>query len=148
MALNEGQIALLNETPLGHLATADTDGRPYVVPFCFVCDGGQIYSVLDAKPKSADLRRLRRVRNILENPRVSLVIDHYESDWSKLWFLLVQGTAELLESGDEHAKALAQLRTKYPQYRQMDLDDNPMIRITPERVTGWDGGRNGGPALP
>ena len=140
MVLNEVQVALLNRTPVGHLATADAGGRPYVVPFCFVCDGGKIYSVLDAKSKSADLRRLRRVRNILENPKVSLVIDHYESDWSKLWFLLVQGTAELLESGDEHAKALAQLRTKYPQYRQMDLDDNPMIRITPERVTGWDGG--------
>ena len=140
MALNEEQVALLNRTPVGHLATADGSGRPYVVPFCFVCDGGQIYSVLDAKPKSTDLRRLRRVRNILDNPRVSLVIDHYESDWSKLWFLLVQGTAELLEPDAEHANALARLRAKYPQYRQMDLGENPMIRITPERVTGWGGG--------
>ena len=140
MVLNEDQVALLNKTPVGHLATADGGGRPYVVPFCFVCDGGQIYSVLDAKPKNADLRRLRRVRNILDNARVSLVIDHYETDWSKLWFLLVQGTAELLEPGAEHASALLKLRAKYPQYRQMDLEDNPMIRITPERVTGWDGG--------
>ena len=140
MGLNEGQVALLNETPLGHLATADAHGRPYVVPFCFVCDGGQIYSVLDAKPKSAELRRLRRVRNILDNPRVSMVIDHYDPDWSKLWFLLVQGTAKILEPGPEHASALGKLRAKYPQYRQMDLDDNPMIRISPERVTGWDGG--------
>ena len=140
MGLNEGQVALLNETPLGHLATADAHGRPYVVPFCFVCDGGQIYSVLDAKPKSAELRRLRRVRNILDNPRVSMVIDHYDPDWSKLWYLLVQGTAKLLEPGQEHASALGKLRAKYPQYRQMDLDDNPMIRISPERVTGWDGG--------
>ena len=140
MPLSDAQIALLNETLVGHLATADADGRPYVVPFCFVCAGGQIYSVLDAKPKVSELRRLRRVRNILDNPRVSVVIDHYESDWSKLWFLLVQGTAELIERCSEHGSALELLRAKYPQYRQMDLEDNPMIRITPERVTGWNGG--------
>ena len=140
MPLSDPQIALLNRTPVGHLATADADGRPYVVPFCFVCTGGQIYSVLDAKPKVSELRRLRRVRNILDNPRVSVVIDHYESDWSKLWFLLVQGTAELIERCSEHEAALELLRAKYPQYRQMVLEDNPMIRITPERVTGWNGG--------
>ncbi len=140
MALSEAQIELLNLIPVGHLATADAEGRPYVVPFCFVCDGSSIYSILDAKPKSSELRRLRRVRNILDNPRVSLVIDHYEEDWSKLWFLLVQGTAELLESSPEHVAALARLRSKYPQYQRMDLDDNPMIKITAERATGWDGG--------
>ena len=138
--LTAEQVELLNRTPAGHLATADADCRPYVVPFCFVCEGGIIYSVLDAKPKSADLRRLRRVRNILANPRVSMVIDHYDSDWSKLWFLLVQGRAELLEPGAEHAHALAQLRAKYPQYREMELDDNPMITIIPDQATGWSGG--------
>ena len=138
--LSNQQVELLNQTPVGHLATADADGRPYVVPFCFVCKGGRIYSVLDAKPKSSDLRRLRRVRNIVDNPRVSVVIDHYEADWSKLWFLLIQGIAELLEPCVEHVAALAELRGKYPQYRDMDLDDNPMIRITPQRVTGWNGG--------
>ena len=138
--LTAEQVELLNQTPAGHLATADAHGRPYVVPFCFVCEGGRIYSVLDAKPKSADLRRLRRVRNILANPRVSMVIDHYDSDWSKLWFLLVQGRAELLEPGAEHVHALARLRAKYPQYRQMDLDDNPIIKITPDQATGWRGG--------
>lgn len=139
MALTASQIELLNRSPVGHLATADPQGRPYVVPFCFVSEGGIIYSVLDAKPKSAELRRLRRVRNILDNPKVSMVVDHYEADWSQLWFLLVQGTAELLESGCEHGKALARLRSKYPQYRRMDLEDAPMIKITPERVTGWSG---------
>ncbi len=137
--LNHRQIDLLNRVPVGHLATADAAGLPHVIPFCFVCDGGVIYSVLDAKPKSASLRRLRRVRNILSNPQVSLVIDHYEPDWSKLWYLLVQGRAELLEPGPEQATAIQRLRAKYHQYQAMDLDDNPVIKITPQRVTGWTG---------
>ena len=138
--LNEHQVALLTRTPIGHLATADGYGRPHVIPVCFACDGQRIYSVLDAKPKIGSLRSLRRVRNILANPQVSLVVDHYEADWSKLWYLLVHGRAELLEPCDEQAAAIALLRAKYPQYREMELDDNPVIRITPERATGWTGG--------
>lgn len=137
--LSQEQVELLNQVPVGHLATADKAGRPHVIPFCFACDGESIYSALDAKPKSGNLRGLRRVRNILENPRISVVIDHYEADWSKLWYLLVQGRAELLETGAEQADALALLRAKYPQYREMDLEGNPVIRITPERATGWSG---------
>ena len=137
--LSQRQVELLNQTPVGHLATADNTGRPHVIPFCFACDGESIYSALDAKPKSGNLRGLRRVRNILENPRVSVVIDHYEADWSRLWYLLVQGHAELLEPGVEHVGALALLRAKYPQYREMDLESNPVIKITPERATGWSG---------
>ena len=138
--LTERQATLLNETPIGHLATADGNGRPHVIPVCFACDGQRIYSVLDAKPKSGSLRRLRRVRNILTNPQVSLVIDHYEADWSRLWYLLVRGRAELLEPCAEQAAAIALLRAKYPQYREMALDGNPVIKITPERATGWPGG--------
>ncbi len=139
-ALTERQTTLLNQTPIGHLATADGNGRPHVIPVCFACDGHLIYSVLDAKPKTGSLRSLRRVRNILANPQVSLVIDHYEDDWSNLWFLLVHGRAELLEPCHEQAAAIALLGAKYPQYRQMDLDDNPVIKITPQRATGWTGG--------
>ena len=138
--LNERQVALLNQTPVGHLSTADAAGRPHVIPFCLACDGQRIYTPLDAKPKSGNLRSLRRVRNILANPQVSLVIDHYEADWSQLWYLLVHGRAELIEPGEEQAAAIALLRAKYPQYREMDLDGNPVIKITPERATGWAGG--------
>lgn len=137
--LSRLQVELLNQSPVGHLATADKMGQPHVIPFCFACDGRSIYSALDAKPKSGNLRGLRRVRNIMENPRVSVVIDHYEADWSKLWYLLVQGHAELLEPGTEQADALALLRAKYPQYLEMDLENNPVIKITPERATGWSG---------
>jgi PPOX class probable F420-dependent enzyme len=138
--LTPEQATRLSETPVGHLATADANGRPHVIPVCFAYDGQYIYSVLDAKPKRGSLTGLRRVRNILANPQVSLVIDHYDEDWTRLWYLLVQGRAELIESGAEPADAVSLLRSKYPQYRKMDLDGNPVIKITPERATGWSGG--------
>lgn len=137
--LTPSQTALLTAAPVGRLATADAAGRPHVIPVCFACDGQRIYSALDAKPKRGRLADLRRVRNIRANPQASLVIDHYEADWSRLWYLLVSGPAELIDAGDEHSTALALLRAKYPQYRAMALDDNPIIRITPQRAVGWAG---------
>ena len=139
--LSKPQIALLRDAPVGRLATADAAARPYVVPVCFAYDAGAgvIYSALDAKPKRSALAGLRRVRNILENPQAALVVDHYADDWSQLWYLLLMGRAELLESGAEPARAIARLREKYPQYREMPIDGNPVIRLTPERVTGWNG---------
>lgn len=139
VSLTPQQAERLYATPVGHLATADANGRPHVIPVCFAYDGEHIYSVLDAKPKRGSLTGLRRVRNILANPRVSLVIDHYDEDWTRLWYLLVQGRAELVEDGPEPPAAIARLREKYHQYREMPLDGNPVIRITPERVTGWSG---------
>ena len=152
---NDAQLARLAAAPVGHLATADAAGRPHVVPFCFACDraGRRIYSALDAKPKrGASLTSLRRVRNIRANPQVSVLIDHYEDDWRNLWYLLIQGRAELLSpslspgpspddppSDDEHAAAIALLRAKYPQYRAMPIAANPVIKITPQRATGWNG---------
>ncbi len=138
-AVTEQQARILAATAVGHLATADADGRPHVVPFCFAYVGGCIYSALDGKPKGVALTRLRRVRNILANPQVSVVLDHYEEDWSRLWYLLIAGRAELIEDGAEYEGALAALREKYPQYRAMGLEGNPVIRIAPERVTGWNG---------
>ena len=138
--LTPQQESLLWSTPVARLATADASGRPHVIPVCFAYDGRRIYSVLDAKPKRGSLTALRRVRNILANPQVSLVLDHYEADWSKLWYLLIHGQAALIEDGDEPAAAIDLLRSKYEQYREMDLEGNPVIAITPERVTGWSGG--------
>lgn len=135
--LSPAQDRFLRSARTGHLATADAKGRPQVVPVCFVFDGQAIYSVLDAKPKTTPLRQLRRVKNILANPQVSLVVDHYEEDWDKLQYILVSGDAELLESGEEWALAIAMLREKYPQYQAMDLDQNPVIKITPVRYSPW-----------
>jgi len=135
--LSLAQDRFLRSARTGHLATADAKGRPQVVPVCFVFDGLAIYSVLDAKPKTTPLRQLRRVKNILANPQVSLVVDHYEEDWDKLQYILVSGDAELLESGEKWALAIAMLREKYPQYQAMDLDQSPVIKITPVGYSPW-----------
>ena len=158
--LSPEQVQRLAAAPVGHLSTAAGSGAPHVIPVCFVLDnqsaGHPIYSVLDQKPKRAALTRLRRVRNILDNPQVALVVDHYEPDWGKLWYILVTGMAELLTEDtppahpepveglehlagqDERSRAIHLLRVKYPQYREMEIDANPVIKITPRRVTAWD----------
>ncbi len=133
--LSPTQDRFLRSARTGHLATADAKGRPQVVPVCFVFDGQAIYSVLDAKPKTTPLRQLRRVKNILANPQVSLVVDHYEENWDKLQYILVSGDAELLESDEKWVVAIAMLREKYPQYQAMDLDQSPVIKITPVRYS-------------
>jgi len=135
--LSPAQDRFLRSARTGHLATADAKGRPQVVPVCFVFDGQAIYSVLDAKPKTTPLRQLRRVKNILANPQVSLVVDHYEENWDKLQYILVSGDAELLESDEKLVVAIAMLREKYPQYQAMDLDQSPVIKITPVRYSPW-----------
>ena len=140
--LTEGQIELLRGAAVGRLATADAAGRPQVIPVCFAYDDGAgvIYSALDGKPKRSGFEGLRRVRNIRANPQAALVVDHYAEDWSELWYVLITGRAEVMASGAEPARAAALLRAKYWQYREMALEGNPVIRLTPERVVGWSGG--------
>ena len=135
--LTPAQDRFLRSARTAHLATADANGQPHVIPVCYVFDGEFIYSVLDAKPKTTPLRQLRRVRNILANPRVSLVVDHYEEDWSRLQYVMVTGNAGLLEPGDECARAIVMLREKYPQYQKMDLAQSPVIKIVPARFVPW-----------
>ena len=128
---------MLAAARIGHLATADGDGAPHVIPVCFVLEGDVIYSVLDQKPKRTALNRLRRVRNILANPQVALVVDHYEEAWDRLWYILVRGRAELLLEGGERVKAIGLLRQKYGQYQEMDIDDNPVIKIVTTGTVAW-----------
>lgn len=138
--LSAAQANMLAAARTGHLATADAAGVPHVIPVCYAFDGRAIYSVLDRKPKRAGLTRLRRVRNIQSNPEVALVVDHYEEDWSMLRYILLTGRAELLLVGEERAGAVRLLRQKYPQYRDMDVDLNPVIKITPSKVVAWGAG--------
>ena len=122
---------------IGHLATADEAGAPHVIPVCFVLEGDVIYSVLDQKPKRTALNRLRRVRNILANPQVALVVDHYEEAWDRLWYILVRGRAELLLEGGERVRAIGLLRQKYDQYQDMDIQANPVIKIVASGTVAW-----------
>ena len=136
--LTESQARFLADARVARLATADAEGRPHVIPVCFAYDGEAIYIVLDQKPKSVEPSRLRRVRNILANPQASLVVDHWDEDWQALRYVLVSCHAGLLEGEEaEAAEAVALLRDKYRQYRDMALDGNPVIKLTPQRFTAW-----------
>jgi len=114
-------------------------GRPLVVPVCYAFDGRTCVTAIDAKPKRVAPRALRRVRNIADNPQVSLVVDRYDEDWSQLRWVIVQGRADILGEGPERATAVDLLRAKFPQYRAMGLDRDItiVIRISPERTTYW-----------
>jgi len=124
----------IQEARIAHLATADNQGRPHVIPICFAFDGKEIYSPIDEKPKKTSPLLLKRVRNILANPYVAVVIDRYDEDWNKLAYVLITGRAKLLLRGARHERAVRLLRKKYPQYRQMRLEERPVIRIA---IAGW-----------
>lgn len=139
-------IALLTEPQrrfalaqrVGHLATTGSDAEPHVIPVCYAFDSERFFIAIDEKPKQPG-RTLKRVRNIIETGRAALVIDRYDdADWSRLAWLLVRGTAEMLDPTDaDHARIIALLRERYPQYRAMTLEDAPLIAIMPRRVTSW-----------
>ena len=136
--ISEAEHKLISTLRVARLATADALGSPSAVPICFAFDGQQLYSVLDRKPKSVPPDQLKRVRNIRSNPQVSVVLDSYDEDWESLWYILIRGLAEILDrSMPGHEEALDLLRRKYGQYRQMDIDDSLVIRITPQRVISW-----------
>ena len=132
-------LALLRDARVGRLATADATGQPLVVPVCYVFDGTRCYSAVDAKPKRT--RELRRLKNIAANPHVSLVVDVWDEDWSKLCWVIVEGRAEVLRGGEEFERAVDLLVAKYPQYRALGLNraEGAVIVFTPERVLTWRG---------
>ncbi len=96
---------------------------------------------LDEKPKLTPPLRLRRVRNIRANPRVQLLVDRYDEDWSRLAFVQVRGHASLLEPSPEHSRALAALRRKYTQYQSMALEGRPVIKIEVDQIVSWSAGK-------
>jgi PPOX class probable F420-dependent enzyme len=131
---------ILKKARVARLATLDDKNRPHIVPICFAYDGTSFYTAVDRKPKRVTPERLARLRNIRAVPRVALLIDEYDEDWTELWYILIRGKAKLLPKSahEERAWAIRRLRAKYPQYaRAMLADDAPIIRITPERITSW-----------
>lgn len=140
--------AFLDRARVARLATADASGAPHLVPVCFAMAPSldtsgrprpvRVYITVDEKPKRVGAAPLKRIRNILENPAVALLVDHYDDrDWSRLAWLMLRGRAEVIGSGDEHALAQTLLRIRYPQYRVMRLETLPVIAISVHRVTSW-----------
>jgi PPOX class probable F420-dependent enzyme len=133
--LSPHQERFVAEQRVARLATADARGGPHLVPICFVYLEGAFYTAVDEKPKRSP--RLRRLRNIAQNPRVALLFDRYDEDWSRLAWVLVLGEAQVLQEGPQHRQAIAALRQKYAQYEGMALEGRPVVRIVPQRVLSW-----------
>jgi PPOX class probable F420-dependent enzyme len=119
---------------IARLATITREGTPHVVPICFALDGDRVYSAVDRKPKRTS--NLRRLANIIIHPQASLLVDHYDEDWSQLWWIRVDGHAKLLTEGEEMQRALELLTGKYGQY-QTAPPPGPVIRIEIDNWLGW-----------
>lgn len=130
---------VLHTHRIGHLATAEVTGAPHLIPICFVYHAPCIYSAIDHKPKRATGYRMKRIRNIIENPQVAFLIDHYDEDWSQLYYILIRGEAQLLDDGAEFRQALELLEAKYEQYREHRLLGRAglVIKIVPRQVQRW-----------
>jgi PPOX class probable F420-dependent enzyme len=122
------------EGRVARLATVAADGRPRVVPCCFVVHGDVVYSAVDEKPKSSP--DLARLKDMAVHPDVTFVVDQYTEDWDDVWWARVRGRARMA-GGDEEAKAVALLRAKYPQYQSHQLARVVAVDIT--EIRGWSG---------
>lgn len=125
-------------SPVGRLATVTPGGVPHLVPVVFAVgtevEADTVYTAVDAKPKTT--QRLRRLANIDANPAVSLLVDHYDDDWTRLWWVRVDGTAAVAYDGEVLQTGYRLLCAKYPQYQSVPLD-GPVIRIAVNRWSDW-----------
>jgi PPOX class probable F420-dependent enzyme len=119
---------------VAHLATAGADGRPHIVPICFVLDDQTLYFAVDAKPKRTT--NLKRLRNLAANPSVSILIDHYEESWDKLWWVRLDGQARVVTDDAEAERALHLLTRRYAQYRET-RPAGPVVAVSIEIIAGW-----------
>lgn len=126
---------LLEEQPIARLATIAPSGRPRLVPVCFALLEDALAIAVDEKPKSTV--RLARLTDLARDPRATLLVDRYDTDWSRLAWVRVEARAEVLAAGAAWPAALAALRDRYDQYRVMDLEGRPLIRLRPERIVSW-----------
>ncbi len=120
---------------VARLATIDPDGRPHLVPIAFVLAGETLYSAVDEKPKRS--RTLRRIENARARPDVTVLVDHYEDDWQRLWWVRLRGRARVLDGGDEAERALRLLGDKYEQYREQPPRP-PVLAVDVVEWRDWD----------
>ena len=122
------------EAVVARLATVSADGTPHLVPITFAVEDDTLYFAVDAKPKRT--RDLQRLKNIAANPRVCVLVDHYEDDWTKLWWVRVDGTARILGDGSEAEHAIDLLVGRYAQYGKA-RQRGPVVAIAIDRISGW-----------
>jgi PPOX class probable F420-dependent enzyme len=135
--LTDEQRRFLDAQRVARLATADGAGRPHVVPICYAVAGDTVYFTIDEKPKKKAGAGLKRLANLRENPFAALLVDRYDEDWIRLGWVMVQGRAEVLESGPEHDLAQARLRARYPQLGPMRIEGLPAVAVRVDHVASW-----------
>jgi PPOX class probable F420-dependent enzyme len=122
---------------VARLATVRPDGAPHLVPVVFVSEGDTVWLVVDEKPKRH--RRVQRLVNNREEPRVSLLVDEYDEDWSHLWWVRADGRARIIDGGLEFERAAGLLLRKYPQERPQP-PKGPALAVDVERWRRWPAG--------
>jgi PPOX class probable F420-dependent enzyme len=120
---------------VARLATIDPDGRPHLVPIVFALDGETLYTAVDAKPKRS--RTLRRIENVRDRPDVVVLVDHYQHDWTQLWWVRLRGRARVLDNGEEAERALRLLQEKYEQYRR-ERPGLPVLAVDLHEWRDWN----------
>jgi PPOX class probable F420-dependent enzyme len=135
--LSDMERLFLNNRKVAHLATADRDAIPHVVPVCFVIFNSTLYVTIDAKPKRSLSTPLKRLKNIAQNPTVAVIVDRYEDDWGQLGWVMLRGHAEILIDGEEHDQAQALVRSRYPQLEGMQIAQLPVIAVRIASATSW-----------
>ena len=136
---------LVDQARVATLATISESGAPHLVPVVFARTGSNVVTAVDGKPKKGP--SLARIQNIVHDPRVTLLVHHYEEDWSRLWWVRIDGQASLVQDGEAFQAALAALSKRYPQYEFVDLS-GPVISIRIERTTAWGDSLNGPSSRP
>ncbi len=139
MKLDQKPKTLIKRAKIARLATVDQKSHPYVVPVVFVFHENSFFIPLDEKVKTVNARKLKRVKNIEKNPNVTLVIDEYQNDWKKLFFLMIHGKATVIDGKNNKLmdKVHKLLISKYPQYKKIGIG-NSCIKINPTKVTFWN----------
>jgi PPOX class probable F420-dependent enzyme len=126
--------ARLTGARVARLATTDPDGRPHLVPIVFALDGDTLYSAVDRTPNRST--KLRRIENARARPDVTVLIDHYEDDWRRLWWIRLRGRARVLDEGTEREHALQLLKEKYAQYRE-EPPEGPVLAVDVTELRDW-----------
>jgi PPOX class probable F420-dependent enzyme len=140
--LNPQQLShVLAVWPVARLASVGSQLQPHLIPIVFVCVDGVIYSPVDGKPKRGGA--LQRLRNVARHPPISVLLDHYDSNWRRLWWLRIDGEGAV-ESVERDSKLdfdriAHALRVKYPQYQSVDVfrDTPTLLRVLPRRHAAW-----------
>jgi PPOX class probable F420-dependent enzyme len=119
---------------VARLATVRPDGAPHVVPLVFALVESTVYSAVDAKPKRTSA--LQRLSNVRVEPRCALLVDHYEDDWTRLWWVRADGRATVVDEPPAAHPGLAALAERHPQYREQP-PAGPLLVVTVQQWSGW-----------